>query len=126
MSEFRYTKDHEWTRLEGDVVVCGISHYAQEALGDVVYVELPSVRQTVRQGEQTAIVESSKAASEVYAPVTGEIMVVNDALSSNPSWVNEAPTGKGWMFKIKPADPAQFGALMDEATYLNYTKGRNE
>jgi glycine cleavage system H protein len=122
MTETRYSKDHEWARIENDIAVCGISHYAQEALGDVVYVELPDVGRTVTQGEQIAVVESSKTASEVYAPMAGEITAVNDTLSK-PAIVNEDPTGGGWFFKIKFTDRAQFDALMDEKTYKDYTHG---
>jgi len=126
MPQLRYTKDHEWARLDGNTAICGISAYAQDALGDVVYVELPDVGRTVKAGEQIAIVESSKVASDVYAPMDGEITSVNDVLSSNPALVNEAPTGQGWFFKIKFSDTAQHGALMDEKSYIDYTKGLHE
>jgi len=126
MPQLRYTKDHEWARLDGDTAVCGISDYAQDALGDVVYVELPDVGRTVKAGEQIAIVESSKVASDVYAPMDGVITGVNDVLSSNPALVNEAPTGQGWFFKIKFSNAAQHGALMDEKSYADYTKGLHE
>src|ERR1700733_11596252 len=101
-----YTKDHEWLRVEGDAAMCGISDYAQKSLGDIVYVELPPVGKKVKQGDAIAVVESAKAASEVYAPLTGEIVAVNDTLSSQPGKVNAAAMGEGWFFKIKPAAPA--------------------
>ncbi len=121
MGQPRYTKEHEWARLEGDVAVCGISDYAQKAMGDVVYVELPQVGKKVKQGEQVAVVESAKAASEVYAPVDGEIVAVNDALSKDPGKVNVAAQTDGWFFKIKTA--ANGNELMDESAYQNYVKG---
>ncbi|MBI1273107.1 MAG: glycine cleavage system protein GcvH [Alphaproteobacteria bacterium] len=123
MSTLRFTKDHEWVRIEGDVAVCGITDYAQKALGDVVYVELPAVGKQVKQGDQAAVVESVKAASEVYAPVAGEVVGVNDNLSGEPAKVNAAPTGDGWFFKIKPASAGQADGLMDEAAYQDYVKG---
>jgi glycine cleavage system H protein len=121
MPQVRYTKEHEWMRQEGDVEICGISDYAQKALGDVVYVELPKVGKQVKAGEQVAVVESAKAASEVYAPVGGEVVAVNDVLSKEPGKVNSAAMGDGWFFKIKPAAPAN--DLMDEKTYQEYVKG---
>lgn len=123
MSQLRYTKEHEWVRMEGATAVCGISDYAQKALGDIVYVELPSVGKKVKQGEQAAVVESAKAASEVYSPIEGEIVAVNDNLSGDPAKVNAAAQGDGWFFKLKPANPAQAEQLMDEAAYQNYVKG---
>ncbi len=117
-----YTKDHEWARLDGDVAVCGISDYAQKALGDIVYVELPPIGKKVKQGEATAVVESAKAASEVYAPVDGEVVAVNDVLSGDPGKVNAAAMGDGWFFKIKPSNPAQLPGLMNEGVYQNHIK----
>jgi glycine cleavage system H protein len=119
----RFTKEHEWVRLEGDTATCGITEYAQKALGDVVYVELPPVGKKVKQGEPIAVVESAKAASEVYAPVDGEVAAVNDALSSDPAKVNSSATGDGWFFKLKVADAGQASGLMDEAAYQNHIKG---
>ena len=121
MTQVRYTKEHEWARKEGDVEICGISDYAQKALGDVVYVELPQVGKKVKQGDQIAVVESAKAASEVYAPVTGEIVAVNYVLATQPGKVNAAAMGEGWFFKIKPTTPAN--DLMDEAAYQKYVAG---
>jgi glycine cleavage system H protein len=120
MGQLRYTKEHEWVRMEGDVAVCGISDYAQKSLGDIVYVELPSAGKKVKKGDETAVVESAKAASEVYAPIDGEVTAVNDNLSSQPGAVNSAPTGSGWFFKLKPADTKQWESLMDEAAYKKY------
>jgi glycine cleavage system H protein len=117
MAETRFTKDHEWVRQEGDVAVIGITDYAQEQLGDVVYVELPEVGRQVAQGKEAAVVESAKAASEVYAPVSGEVVAVNDALVGDPAKVNADAMGDGWFIKVRLADPKQFGELMDEAAY---------
>lgn len=113
----RYSKDHEYVRLEGDVAVIGISTYAQEQLGDVVFVELPEVGKTVAQGKEAAVVESVKAASEVYAPVSGEVVEVNSELESAPATVNEDAEGKGWFLKLKLSNPAEFDALMSEEDY---------
>ena len=126
MSELKYTKDHEWVRVEGDTASVGISDYAQEQLGDVVYVELPEVGKQVAQSAQLAVVESVKAASEVYAPVGGEVVAVNDALEDEPALVNSAPTGEGWFVKLKLADRAELAALMDEAGYAEHLKGLDE
>ncbi|HVI88179.1 MAG TPA: glycine cleavage system protein GcvH [Dongiaceae bacterium] len=117
MSDLRYTKDHEWVRLEGDTVTVGITAYAQEQLGDVVYVELPEVGRKVEQGKEMAVVESVKAASEVYAPISGEVVQVNSQLSDTPGTVNEDALGKGWFVKLKIADKSQLDGLLDEAAY---------
>lgn len=117
MTETRYTKDHEYVRLEGDVAVIGITDYAQSQLGDVVYVDLPAVGKTVEQGKEAAVVESVKAASEVYAPLTGEVVEVNEDLEAAPATVNEDAEGKGWFVKLKLADPAEFAGLMSAADY---------
>jgi glycine cleavage system H protein len=119
----RYTKDHEWIRVEGDAAVCGISDYAQKSLGDIVYVELPPVGKQVKEGEPIAVVESAKAASEVYAPVDGEIIAVNGVLAADPAKVNVAPLGEGWFFKLKPTNPAQLAGLMDESVYQGHIRG---
>lgn len=116
----RYSKDHEYVRLEGDVAVVGISSYAQEQLGDVVFVELPEVGKTVAQGKEAAVVESVKAASEVYAPVSGEVVEVNTELEGAPGLVNEDAEGKGWFLKLKLADPAEYQELMDAHAYKSY------
>ena len=117
MTDVRYTKDHEWVRLDGDVATVGISQYAQEQLGDVVYVELPAVGKTVEQGAEAAVVESVKAASEVYAPVSGEVIEVNGALEGAPATVNEDAEGRGWFLKLKVSNPAQLESLMKAEDY---------
>jgi glycine cleavage system H protein len=117
MSSLRYTKDHEWVRQEGDTVVIGITDYAQSQLGDVVYVELPEVGRTIEQGKEAAVVESAKAASEVYAPVSGEIVEVNEAIVGDPAMVNSDAMGEGWFVKLRLTAPQQLDALMDEAAY---------
>jgi glycine cleavage system H protein len=119
----RYTKDHEWVRLEGDVATVGITPYAAEQLGDVVYVELPNVGKAVSAGGEMAVVESAKAASDVYAPVAGEVVAVNDALSGSPDLVNQSADGDGWFVKLKAANKSEFDGLMDEAAYADYVKG---
>lgn len=119
----KYTEDHEWVRVEGDVAVVGISKYAAEQLGDVVFVELPGVGKVLDKGGEAAVVESVKAASEVYAPVGGEVAAVNDALSDKPETVNEDPEGSGWFVKLKLADAGQLDALMDEAAYAKFVEG---
>ena len=123
MSETRYTDQHEWVRLEGDSATIGITKFAAEQLGDVVYVELPAKGKSVKAGGEAAVVESVKAASEVYAPVGGEITLANDALATAPSAVNDDPEGEGWFFKLKLADTAEFNKLMDAAAYAEFTKG---
>ncbi len=118
-----FTKDHEWIKIDGDTATVGISDYAAKALGDVVFVELPQVGDAVDQGGEIAVVESVKAASEVYAPVAGEVTAVNDALEGAPETVNAGPTGDGWFIKMKVADASQLDALMDEAAYKEYCEG---
>ena len=117
MSALKFTKDHEWVRIEGDVAVGGITDFAQQQLGDVVFVELPEIGKTLESGKDAAVVESVKAASEVYAPIDGTVTEVNPALVDDPSTVNSDPEGAGWFFKVKISDPSQFDALMDEAAY---------
>jgi len=121
----KFTTDHEWVRLEGDVAVVGITSYAAEQLGDVVYVELPSVGKAVKQGGDMAVVESAKAASDVYAPVSGEIIAVNDDLSGNPQLVNDGPEAQGWFCKIKPSNPAELDALMSVQAYQAFLEGKS-
>jgi glycine cleavage system H protein len=123
MSEIRYSQDHEWVKLDGDTVTIGITHYAQEQLGDVVFVELPEVGKKVEKGKELAVVESVKAASDVYAPITGEVVEVNSALADAPATINEDALGKGWFAKLKIADKSQFAALMDEAAYNKFVEG---
>ena len=113
----RYTKDHEWVSLDGDIATVGISQHAAEALGDVVFVEVPEVGKAVTKGDSFAVVESVKAASDVYAPVSGEVIEANDALSTAPETVNADPQGSGWFAKIKVSDASAIDALMDQAAY---------
>ena len=120
MSAMRFTKDHEWVRQEGEFAVIGITDYAQSQLGDVVYVELPESGRVVAQGTEAAVVESAKAASEVYAPVSGEVVAVNDAIVGDPAKINEDAMGEGWFIKLRLADPKELDALMDEAAYLAF------
>jgi glycine cleavage system H protein len=117
MSETRYTKDHEWVRLEGGVAVVGITPHAQEALGDVVFVELPEPGRAVDEGEACAVVESVKAASDVYSPLSGKVVETNQAIVDDPALVNRAADGEGWFFKLELADASAFAGLMDEAGY---------
>ena len=113
----RFTKDHEWVEVEGGVATIGITAYAAEQLGDVVFVETPTVGKTVKLGEGLAVVESVKAASDVFAPVRGEVVAANDGLSDTPETVNQAPESDGWFAKVKLANPAEVDALMDRAAY---------
>jgi glycine cleavage system H protein len=119
----KYTKDHEWVRVEGATVVVGISDYAQTQLGDVVYVEVPEIGRKLEQGKEAAVVESVKAASEVYAPISGEVTAVNTDLAGEPGRVNADPMGEGWFFKMTVAKPKELDALMDEAQYKTYVEG---
>ncbi len=113
----KFTKDHEWLRVEGDVGTVGITQHAQEQLGELVFIELPEIGKKLERGAVAAVIESVKAASEVYAPVTGEVVEVNQPAADEPTIVNGDPSGKGWLFKIKLASPAQANELMDEAAY---------
>jgi len=115
-----YTEDHEWLRVEGDVATIGITDYAQSQLGDVVFVELPQVGRTLKKGEAVAVVESVKAASDVYAPLTGEVIEANEALVADPAQVNADATS-AWFFKLRLADTTELGGLMDEAAYQAHT-----
>ena len=122
MSALRYTRDHEWVRVDGDLAVVGITDYAQSQLGDVVYVELPEIGRLVEQGKEAAVVESVKAASEVYAPVSGEVIEVNEALAADPARVNADPIGEGWFIKLRLDDPKQLDSLMDEEAYKRFVE----
>ncbi|WP_421785828.1 glycine cleavage system protein GcvH [Hyphobacterium sp.] len=113
----KYTKDHEWVKVDGDEAIVGITAYAAEQLGDVVFVELPETGASFGQGDEMAVVESVKAASEVYAPVSGEVIAVNDALEGEPQKVNESPDNEGWFVKLKLSDKSQLDGLMDDAAY---------
>ena len=116
----RYTEDHEWIRVEGDIATVGITQHAQDALGDVVFVDLPEVGKTYAQKEVAGVVESVKAAADVYMPVSGEVVEVNRALADEPSLANSDPMGAGWFFKVRLSEPAQVAALMDEAAYTAF------
>ena len=120
MSELRFTKDHEWVALDGDVATIGITAYAADQLGDVVFVEVPDVGKTLKQGDGLAVVESVKAASDVYAPVSGEVVEANTELGDTPETVNALPETGGWFAKIKVSDLSQVEALMDRAAYEAY------
>lgn len=116
-----FTTDHEWLKIEGDVATIGVTDYAQSQLGNVVFVELPKVGRSLKKAEAAAVVESVKAASDVYAPITGEVVEVNDALAADPSLVNSDAGGKAWFFKVKIADKKDLDGLMDEAAYKAHT-----
>ena len=122
MADTKYTQEHEWIRVEGDVGTIGITQYAQEQLGDVVFVDVPQAGRKVAKGEACAVVESVKAASDIYAPVTGEVVEANAALADSPGDVNAEPMGKGWFFKIKLSDKGELAGLMDEAAYTDFVK----
>jgi glycine cleavage system H protein len=113
----KFTKDHEWLRLEGEVATVGITNFAQDKLGDMVFVELPALGTKFNKGAVAATVESVKAASDVYAPVSGEVVEVNAKVGQDPALVNSAPTGEGWLFKLKIADASELGSLLDEQAY---------
>ena len=123
MANRKYSQDHEWVEVEGETGLIGISDYAQEQLGDVVFVELPDVGKMLDRGDEAAVVESVKAAAEVYAPVGGEVIEVNDALNGDPSLVNTDAFGDGWFAKLRLTDPADLDELMDEAAYKTYCEG---
>ncbi len=120
MSQLRFSKDHEWIAVDGDVGTVGITQYAQNQLGDIVFVEVPEAGKDVKAGGEAAVVESVKAASEVYAPVSGTVTEGNAVLADKPETVNEDPQGAGWFFKIKVADAAELDGLMDQAAYDKY------
>ena len=117
MSETKFTEDHEWIRVDGDIATIGITDYAQEQLGDIVFVELPQTGDTIDQGGDVAIVESVKAASDIHAPVSGTVETVNDTLVDEPGKANEDPEGDGWFFTVTLSDPAELDDLMDADTY---------
>ncbi len=120
----KYTADHEWVRLEADgTATVGITKHAQDALGDVVFVELPEVGRSLAQKDAAGVVESVKAAADVYMPLSGEIVAGNDALVADPSLANSDPQGAGWFFRMRPSDPAQLDALLDEAGYAQLLQG---
>jgi glycine cleavage system H protein len=119
----KYTEDHEWIQLQGDVAIVGITHHAQDALGDVVFVDLPEVGKTFAQKDIAGVVESVKAAADVYMPISGEVVEVNEALRDDPSLANTDPLGKGWFFKVKLSAPAEVDTLLDETGYNAFTAG---
>jgi glycine cleavage system H protein len=121
--ELRYSKDHEWARLEDDGVRIGITDYAQDALGDVVYVQIPELGAAVGPGDRCSEVESTKSVSDIYAPIRGTIVAVNDELGDHPERVNEDPYGDGWLCVIEPADPAELEGLLDAAAYRALVEG---
>ena len=123
MSTIKYSEDHEWIKVEGDIGTVGITNYAQEQLGDVVFVEVPEAGKDVAKGDEVAVIESVKAASELYAPVGGEVVEGNEALGEEPAKVNSDPMGEGWFFKIKLSDPSELDDLMDEAAYKDLVAG---
>lgn len=123
MTEVRYSKEHEWVSLDGDVATVGITAHAAEQLGDVVFVELPEAGRTLGKDGDAAVVESVKAASDVYAPVSGEVVEANEALAADPAQVNADPEGAAWFFKMKIADKVEFDALLTRAQYDEYVKG---
>lgn len=118
----KFSKDHEWVRVDGDVATIGITRHATEQLGDVVFVEVPEVGRKVTAGEACAVVESVKAASDVYAPIAGEVVEANGEIAATPASVNEDPEGAGWFFKLKLANPAELAGLMDRAAYDQFVK----
>jgi len=124
--DLKYSEDHEWIRIEGDEAVLGISDYAQDQLSDVVYVELPEVGESFERGEVLAVVESVKAASDVYTPVTCEVLAVNEALEDSPEVVNRDPYGEAWFVRISLTDPAQLDDLMDAKAYQEFVEGLDE
>ena len=117
-----FTGEHEWIRVEGDVATVGISSHAQEALGDIVFAEVPDTGRALNKGDEAAVVESVKAASDIYAPVAGEVIEGNPALADNPSLINSDPEGEGWFFKMRVADTSELDGLMDESSYREWVK----
>ncbi len=123
MSGLQYSSEHEWVIVEGDIATIGISDYAQEQLGDVVFVELPDVGKSVSRGDEVAVVESVKAASEIYTPLSGEITEINGVLADEPGTVNQSAEADGWFFKRKMSNPGETAGLMDAAAYKTFTDG---
>ena len=117
-----YTREHEWIRIDGDTATVGISDHAQQALGDIVFAEVPEAGKTLNKGDEAAVVESVKAASDVYAPVGGEVTEGNQAVADDPALVNRDPEGEGWFFKLRLADEGELDGLMDEAAYRDWVK----
>lgn len=126
LEELKYTKEHEWAKLEDDLVVIGITDYAQDALGEIVYIELPSEGDEITKGNPFGAVESTKSVSDLYAPVSGEVMEVNEALLDSPEAINEDPYGDGWMIKVKPYDIGEIQDLMDSDEYTEFIDKESE
>ena len=122
-TNLKYTKSHEWVESAGPVLTCGVTDYAQKEISDVVFVEVPKVGRTVKQGETVAVVESVKAAFDIYSPISGEVTASNSELETTPALVNQDPYGKGWFFKIKPSNPAEMSNLMSSADYEKHAQG---
>lgn len=122
----KYTKEHEWARVEDDIVIIGITDYAQDALGEIVYIELPSEGDEITRGEPFGAVESTKSVSDLYAPISGEVVEVNEALLDSPEAINEDPYGEGWMIKVKPYDPSELDDLMDSDEYTEFIEKQSE
>lgn len=121
-NNLKYTKDHEWARKEGNTIIIGVTFHAQESLGDVVYVELPKVGSSVTAHKQFGVIESTKAVSELFAPISGKVIEVNGSLSNEPNAVNQDPYGKGWMIKVEPSNPGEYDGLMDSQAYQDLLK----
>ncbi|MGD9651479.1 MAG: glycine cleavage system protein GcvH [Candidatus Dadabacteria bacterium] len=124
--DLQYTSDHEWIRHEDDIIVIGITDYAQDSLGEIVYIELPSEGDEITKGDPFGAVESTKAVSDVYAPVSGDVVEVNELLLDSPETINEDPYGEGWMIKVKPYDPTELDELMDFEEYTEHTEKESE
>ena len=122
----KYTKEHEWARVEDDIVIIGITDYAQDALGEIVYIELPSEGDEITRGEPFGAVESTKSVSDLYAPISGEVVEVNEALLDSPEEINEDPYGEGWMVKVKHYDPSELEDLMDSDEYTEFIEKQSE
>jgi glycine cleavage system H protein len=124
MSEIGYTKDHEYVRLDGDEGVVGISDHAQQQLGDVVFAEVPALGKVLKAGDPAAVVESVKAASDVFSPMSGEVIGVNSEVEATPALINEAPLGRGWLYRLRISDRAEFDKLMDESAYEAFVQAQ--
>lgn len=122
-NSYKFSKEHEWVKVEGESAIVGISDYAQKELGDVVYVELPVIGDSFSKGDTCSNIESVKAVNDIYCPVSGEILEINEELEDSPELVNQDPLGKGWIFKLKLENPAELDELMDEGAYQDYLKG---
>jgi glycine cleavage system H protein len=120
MGNLKFSKTHEWAKIENETAIIGITDYAQHSLGDIVFIELPKPGAKIKQSVQFGTIESTKAASELYTPLSGEVIGINNDLVNSPQWVNEDPLGKGWMIKIKVSDSKELDSLMDEATYKEF------